>query len=74
MVVFGLGKDFCIKICFRTLCDQKKVPFDLRGEYNVENLKLSRDRHVKTAKLLRREKTFLSTYFSIIKELGRFFT
>ena len=29
---------------------------------------------IKIAKLIRREKTFLSIYFSITKELGRFFT
>ena len=44
-----------------------------RGEYNVENLKLSRDRH-ENCKTHPKGNFFLSIYFSITKELGRLFT
>ena len=42
--------------------------------YNVENQKLSRDRHENCKDSFEGKKTFLSFYLSIIKELGRFFT
>ena len=56
----------------RTYLGEKTKP--TRGEYNVENLKLSRDRHENCKTHPKGKKLFLSTYLSIKKELGRFFT
>ena len=51
----------------------KRSLYYVRGEYNVENLELSRDRH-ENCKTHPKVKNILSIYFSITKELGRFFT
>ena len=53
--------------------DTMSTSEELRGEYNVENLKLSRDRH-ENCKTHPKGNFFLSIYFSITKELGRLFT
>ena len=80
MIVLGLGLGFFFQSILNAECEHGPLITHIhhmaptpRGEYIVENLKLSRDRH-ENCKTHPKGNFYLFIYFSITKELVRFFT
>ena len=79
-VISNVRQDFCCNQKLEFVFDALEkddlediVQFLYRCEYSVENQKLSRDHH-ENCKTHPKGNFFLSIYFSITKELVRFFT